>query len=710
VGCIDCGDAAGRDHRTAPCGNVGFMPAAGRKGAHAGADRPQVVVPEGVTRIDNVWIPLSDGTRLAARIWLPEGAEQRPVPGLLEAIPYRKNDTTSIADAGRHGYFAAHGYASVRVDIRGSGDSDGLLMDEYLQQEQDDLIEVIAWIAGQPWCDGGVGMFGYSWGGFAALQAAARRPPQLKAVVSVASTDDRYADDVHYMGGCLLAYYLLSWATTMHVYATLPPDPEVVGEGWRETWLQRLRGAQPMIEPWLTHQRRDGYWQHGSVCEDYGAIECPVYLAGGWADGYRSAVLRMLEHLRCPRKGLIGPWSHHFPNDDIPPGPAIGFLQECVRWWDHWLKGEPTGIMDEPMLRSWIQEPVEPRPSYRQRPGQWVCDPSWPSANVELRSLAMGADGLGRDGSDARPLRVRSPQSTGVDAGDWDPFGNPADLPPDQRAEDGRSLVFDSLPLTEPLAILGQPVVRLELEADRPLALAAVRLCDVAEDGASTLITRGLLNLSHRDGHDLPRPLEPGRREQAAVPLKAIGQVVPAGHRLRVAVSTSYWPWAWPSPQPVTLTLHPGGCSLELPVRAPWHDQPQPPPFAAPEQGPLPETVTLAFEPGDHTVTRSIAGNSSQLVHSYPSFHTLFAESGIELRSREPDIFTIDEDDPLSARVRCERSVTLRRGDWSVTIEVTSTMQSDAEAFLVTTDLRAFEHHRAVHAAAWSFRIPRDLV
>ena len=671
---------------------------------------PEPVVPEGVTRIDHVWIPLSDGTRLAARIWLPEDAERRPVPGLLEAIPYRKNDVTSISDAGRHGYFAAHGYASVRVDIRGSGDSDGLLLDEYLQQEQDDLVEVIDWVAGQPWCDGGVGMFGYSWGGFAALQAAARRPPQLKAVISVASTDDRYADDVHYMGGCLLAYYLLSWATTMHVYATLPPDPDVVGEGWRETWQQRLRGAHPMIEQWLTHQRRDGFWQHGSICEDYAAIECPVYLAGGWADGYRSAVLRMLEHLSCPRKGLIGPWSHHFPNDDIPPGPAIGFLQECLRWWDHWLKGEPTGIMDEPMLRSWMQDSVEPRPSYRQRPGQWVCEPSWPSPNVELRSLALGAEGLGRGEGDGRPLRVRSPQSTGVDAGDWDPFGNPADLPPDQRAEDGRSLVFDSLPLTEPLAILGQPVVRLELEADRAVALVAVRLCDVADDGASTLITRGLLNLTHRDGHDQPRPLEPGRREQVAVPLKAIGQVVPAGHRLRVAVSTSYWPWAWPSPEPVTLTLHAGGCSLELPVRAAWQDEPQPPPFAAAEQGPVPEAVTLAFEPGDHAVTRSIAGGSSQLVHSYPSFHTLFAETGIEMRSREPDTFTIDEHDPLSARVRCERSVTLRRGDWSITIEATSTMQSDADAFLVTTDLRAFEHHRAVHAGAWSFRIPRDLV
>ena len=214
---------------------------------------------------------------------------------------------------------------------------------------------------------------------------------------------------------------------------------------------------------------------------------------------------------------MIGPWSHHFPNDEIPPGPAVGFLQECLRWWDHWLKDEPTGIMDEPMLRTWMQDAVEPLPSYAERPGRWLTEPAWPSPNVATRTLTIGVDGLDRGRSEpAQPLRVRSPQSTGVDAGDWDPFGNPADLPSDQRGEDGRSLCFDSEPLAEPLAILGQPVARLTIESDRPLALVAVRLCDVAEDGASTLITRGLLNLAHRDGHDAPSPLEPGQPVQVS--------------------------------------------------------------------------------------------------------------------------------------------------------------------------------------------------
>jgi len=239
----------------------------------------------------HAWIPLADGCRLSARLWLPEGT---PAPAVLEYIPYRKDDITAPGDEGRMAWFAQHGYACLRVDLRGTGDSDGVLIDEYLIQEQDDAIEVISWIAAQDWCDGAVGMIGISWGGFNALQVASRRPAALRAVISCMSTDDRYSDDVHYVGGSLLADTQHSWATSMLAYATLPPDPAVLGECWREMWLERLKAARPMIEPWMKHQRRTAYWRHGSVCEDYGAIQCPVMAIGGWSDGYRDTVLRML--------------------------------------------------------------------------------------------------------------------------------------------------------------------------------------------------------------------------------------------------------------------------------------------------------------------------------------------------------------------------------------------------------------------------------
>ena len=301
-------------------------------------------LPRPVRELENVWIPMADGTRLAARVWLPEDSEVEPVPAILEYIPYRKNDWTWLRDSTMHPYFAGHGYACVRVDLRGAGDSDGILLDEYLEQEQDDGVEALAWIAAQPWCTGAVGMFGISWGGFNGLQVAARRPPALKTVITLCSTDDRYADDVHYMGGCVLGVDMLPWAAAMHVWNGTPPDPANVGGDWREIWLRRLKETPPYIEAWLAHQRRDAYWQHGSVCEDFSAIECPVYAIGGWVDGYSNAILRLLEGLPGMSKGLIGTWGHGFPHDAFP-GPQIGFLQECLRWWDRWLKGEENGVL-----------------------------------------------------------------------------------------------------------------------------------------------------------------------------------------------------------------------------------------------------------------------------------------------------------------------------------------------------------------------------
>src|SRR4051812_2824844 len=269
-------------------------------------------VPCEVDEIENVWIELPDGCRLAARLWLPRDARKKPVPALLEYLPYRKRDLTRSRDERIHPYFASQGYACVRVDIRGSGDSDGLLVDEYSARELEDALEVLAWIAGPPWCDGGIGMFGKSWGGFNALQIAALAPPQLKAVISVCASDDRYADDAHYMGGCLLNENLV-WGANLLAYAACPPDPQVSGEAWRKRWLERLEQMPLYPARWLRHQRRDDYWRHGSVCENYTAIRCPIFVIGGWADGYTNAVPRLLAGLRVPRKGLYRPLGPRLP-------------------------------------------------------------------------------------------------------------------------------------------------------------------------------------------------------------------------------------------------------------------------------------------------------------------------------------------------------------------------------------------------------------
>jgi predicted acyl esterase len=653
--------------------------------------------PRRVREIEHTWLHLSDGTRLAARIWLPEDAEQSPVPAILEYLPYRKTDGTAGRDAQRQPYLAGHGYAAVRVDMRGTGESDGVLTDEYTKQEQDDALEILAWLAGQPWCDGKLGMWGISWGGFNSLQIAARRPPGLGAIMTLCSTDDRYADDVHYRGGCVLALDMLHWASSMLTWNARPPDPRLYGDGWREEWLRRLDSLSTWIDPWLAHQRRDAYWRHGSVCEDYAAIECPVYAVGGFADGYTNAVPRLLEGLSTPRKGLIGPWAHAFP-DDASPGPSIGFLQECVRWFDHWLKGIDTGVMDEPMLRVWMQDSVEPRPSYEVRAGRWVAEPSWPSPNVGSRvwELPVGA-----------PRELLGVQSCGTEAGAWTAEGQSADLAGDQRPDDAVSLAFDSEPLADPLELLGLPEVTLELAVDRPWALAAVRLCDVAPDGTSALVTRGLLNLTHREGHDRVEPLEAGRRYEIRVPLDVTAYSLPAGHRLRVAVSPTYWPWAWPSPEPVTLTLFSG--RIDLPERAPRAEDAGLPDFGPPEHSAPLELETVAGSPQGRTIRRELATGLVEQVFDWDLGGSVrFVDIGLDSSDTSHTVFSVREGDPLSAEVRFRAASGMGRGDWSMLSQVTSSMTADAEAFHVTTTLEVTEGGATVFERTWTHRFPRD--
>lgn len=233
-------------------------------------------------------------------------------------------------------------------------------------------------------------------------------------------------------------------------------------------------------------------------------------------------------------------------------------------------KGESNGAMDGPLLRFYRQTSAPPRGGYDVRPGSWAAEETWPSPRVGAERRYLAAFGLALEPGDGERLRHSSPLALGADAGSWLPYGMPADLPADQRAEDAWSLCFDSEPLTGDLDVLGQPAVHVHLASNRPVAFVVVRLCDVHGDGTSTLITRGVLNLCHRAGHDNAELLEPGRSYDVVIPLKAISYVVPAGHRLRVALSTSYWAWIWPSPEPVELAVSCDVTShLELPTRRP---------------------------------------------------------------------------------------------------------------------------------------------
>lgn len=667
--------------------------------------------PHAVKTIEHAWITMPDGVRLSARIWIPENAEQNPVPAIFEYIPYRKRDSSRGRDEQMYPYFAGHGYAGVRVDIRGSGDSEGVLRDEYLQQELDDGVAILAWLEQQAWCNGKIGMMGISWGGFNGLQIAAMRPPQLKAIITACSTDDRYADDVHHMGGCLLGDNL-SWASTMFSHNSCPPDPEVVGDSWRDMWFQRLRGSGLWLEKWLEHQRRDAYWQHGSICEDFNAIQCPVMAISGWADGYSNAVFRLLENLKVPCQGLIGPWSHKYPHQGVP-GPAIGFLQEALRWWDHWLKGIDTGVEQDPVLRVYMQDSVPPTTRYCERPGRWVAEANWPSDNIESLEFILAPSRrmllTGKETSQ-EIHNLQSPLGLGLFAGKWCSYAAAPDLPHDQRQEDGGALVFDSESLEQPLEILGAPVVELEVVPDKPIAMLAVRLSDIAPDNKVTRISYGLLNMTHRESSAHPQTVEPGKQYRVSIQLNHIAQQFPAGHRLRIAVSTSYWPLAWPAPESTQVKVIAGISSVFLPVRTTRVSDENLRPFDEPEAAtPLDKTI---IEPEHHNwrVIRDLDTDVSTLEVVDDSGIVHIKDIDLVMGRKAQEWYTYQGDDFNSVRGETLWERSFKRGEWRIKTITRTVLTSNASDFFLRAELDAYEGDKRVYSQNWDTVIPRDFV
>lgn len=674
-------------------------------------------LPYEVEETEHLWIPMSDGTRLAARLWKPVSAEAEPVPGIVEMIPYRKRDLTAVRDSVHHPYMAGHGYACLRVDLRGSGDSEGVLEDEYLEQELQDVEEVLAWLAAQPWCTGRTGIMGISWGGFNGLQVAARRPESLGAVVTVASTDDRYADDVHYMGGLLLTDNL-SWASTMLAYTSCPPDPAIVGERWRDMWKDRIEGSGLWLEEWLKHQRRDDYWKHGSINENFSDVQAPVFAVSGWADGYSNSVFRLLEGLDVPTRGLIGPWSHKYPHQG-EPGPAIGFLQEVVAWWDHWLKDKKdNGAMDGPELSIWMQDTVEPATAYDDRPGRWVGEPGWPSPRIDEIRHPLGRHsilppeepGSITEREPSPEVSIQSPLSVGQFGGKWCSYNAPPDLPYDQREEDGGAMIFDTEPLSERLELLGGPIVELTFSVDQPVAQVAVRLSDVAPDDAATRVSYGVLNLNHYNGHDDPQPLESGEKRTVRVQLNGMAQSFPAGHRIRLSVSTSYWPVVWPSPEPVRLTVDPNESALILPVRPESNDGDASlvPRFAEPEGSP--RMVTDQIQPGeqDWKVSRNLVDLSGALEVVKDLGVVRFEDIDLDVTRRAYEKYSFTDRDFTSVRGETDWTMGFSRGDWNVEVRTKTVLTSTPEKFHVYAELDAYEGQTRVASKTWDTTVPRD--
>lgn len=641
-----------------------------------------------------ITIPLSDGTELAARLWLPRTPAAAKVPVVLEWIPYRQSDGTALADSMMHGYFAESGIAACRVDIRGSGNSAGLLRDEYLKQEQDDALEVIAWLAAQAWCNGNVGMIGISWGGFAGLQIAARRPPALKAIVTACSTDDRYRDDVHFMGGALLIDGM-QWGAGLFTQLGRPPDPAHVGDKWRDMWMTRLEGITPPLAGWLAHMERDEFWLHGSVCENYADIDCAVYAVGGWVDGYTDPILRLMEHLPGPKKALIGPWTHMYPTWG-QPGPRIGFLQDCMRWWRHWLLNLDTGIMDEPMLRLWVGRDPRPDTCAPEIGGDWIGVDSWPTTSPTTTFFADDRRLSPTKGSTEDEILLNSPLSVGAAGGEWCPLdggGNGPEFAADAALDDGQSLYFETIPLEAPLHLVGIATLKLRLSFDGPRALLAIRLNEVKPDGTVARITFGLHRLKRPEG------VAPGEMYEIDLPIKSVAHQFAQGSRLRLALSTSYWPMVWPEAGNDAIRLAPGSLKLDLPGM-PTEAHRDLPDFApAIHAMPVPSRVIKAGGVSRDVHWNLASGAVALASQSAPSTYEIDA---LRITSSGAQDYSVLPHDGGSAKARFQFCETYQRNDWCVHIETDTRVMRRGAALVLTSRFTAKEGEQKVFSRDWT--------
>ena len=667
----------------------------------------------------DVRISASDGLELSANLWLPRPLADEPeqtFPAILEMIPYRKDDWRLASDMARGEWLAARGFAFCRLDIRGTGSSPGIATDEYTPRETQDGYDAVEWLAAQPWCNGNVGMWGISYGGFTSIQVAMLCPPHLKAIVPVMATDDRYTDDVHYIGGCVTVSELSQYAVSMVGMNAMPPKAEYRGAAWADEWRERLEQTPVWLFEWLRQQHDGPYWRQGSLAPDYGAIEAAIFSIGGWMDEYVDPVLRMQERCTAPRRSLIGNWVHSLP-DDAYPGPNLDWLHEMVRFFDHWLKGIDNGVMDEPGVVLFRRDYADPEPFPATWPGEWLGLASWPPADAGERVLHLApgslplVGGLVDDaGTEPSVERFRHRPTSGTRAAlSWGAGGAPNGLSRDLRPDKSLVPTFTSSPLEAPLDVVGFPAAVLAWESSAPIATAVVRLSDVAPDGTSAQVTAGILNLTHRESHASPSPLEPGAVTTVRVGMRSTAYRFLPGHRIRLSVASSYWPVIWPSPFSAEYGLHLGGDAdsrLVLPTIG-GGSLPVPP-FKTTSAG-LRSIGSSTDEPPTWRVTDDVIA-ATVTVTSSEFGEVILPDGSSSLYTGERLEMTASDAEPAYARLHNEVVYRVRDHGSEILIEASGTMRSTESDFHMNVGLRVTMDGAPFFERGWLETIPRRLV
>ena len=659
-------------------------------------------------QITEAWIPLSDDINLAADIYWPNNYDkERQYPVLLEYIPYRKDESRG-RNYPLYSYFLDHDYIVARVDIRGTGNSQGkVIPNEYSEIELSDGEEVIDWLAEQEWSSGNIGMFGISWGGFNSIQMAMRNPPALKAFVAVMATEYLYEEDVHYVDGIMVAGD--SWMMSNDLNNAMPGAPNFLMD---EQWYKDRFDVEPSVYKYMREQRDGDFWDRASAKNKYHKIKVPGYHIGGWYDGYRNSLPRMVENVTAPVKAMIGPWDHDYPHDAALK-PQVEWRHEAVRWYDLWLKGEDDGILDEPKFAIYVRDYHPPDSSINYIPGYWRWEDQWPSASTE-KIIWYAQDNhklLDFKKSSTEQHQLTNKPSIGLEGGGptmW--WGS---IPPDQAPMDEGSLVYDSEILTEPIEILGRPIAELNVSADAKRANWVVRLSDIAPDGQITQVGGAAFNGTHRNSSKNPEDIMPGEKFSLDVQLHFTSWHFRKGHKIRMAISNAQWPMLWPSAFPVTSTLDIGGnngAQIELPVII-SDSRYQSPGFKKPVNGPRLEGYkvldagNITGYAGIETVQRNIETGDAigiaknQGAMQYP-WGTEYFEEEIEQQTNDYD--------PANSAVTGRYKITQKLTDRELIFEQNVEFKSDLENFQLKFHRWVSVDGELFKEKTWNEIIPRD--
>jgi len=643
-------------------------------------------------RREVIHVPMRDGVKLSVHVHRPDTAERYPV--ILSYTPYRKGPI------GAHHPIVEHGYATVTFDIRGTGNSEGHNDSIYSAEERQDGYDMVEWAASRPWSTGNVGMWGISFGAVVSLQMAGAAPPSLKAIIARSGTDDPYTDWTN-PGGSPRPYMYMDYAAIMTAANFAPPDPAEVGDRWEAIWKDRLADNVPWGIPFAQNLLDGPFWRQRSLRGHYDKVKCPVFVVGGWADWYPSSLLRIYANLKCPRRALIGPWSHQWPDTGFP-GPRVEWLPEALRWFDCWLKGIDNGLKKEPPVTIFVREFSKPGSVVLQDRGTFRCEREWPIVRTKPTPMYLHCSGkldVAKPDLSEVVDRVAHDPRAGVSTGFYGggPFNVNCAMPLDQRSDDATSLAYTSDPLEAPLEVTGIPRLVLHVSSDARTALVAAKLCDVAADGTTALVTTGSLTLNHRESHSHPADMEPGRIYRIEIDCLDCAYLFAEGHRIRIYVATADLMNLWPTPARGSITVYRDAqrpsCVI-LPVIPP-------PTSPLPSHGLrlMPAPVDEKFEAAgnEHSIHQDLIRHTAKV--QYKVFYGPNWWNSAEL--------IVSAEDPARTEIRSSSRLKLDYPGRQVTTDVSCVTTSDDTTFRHVVHLAITMNGNPHSERNWDISVPR---